>query len=320
MLAPERNHPDMTAILLFVLLIAGGIGYVCLARHAIAQGDPAWWFVVGAPVAYFTPVLLLVASWFALAWIWRTPRPPKARLGFVASLRLFVGEVLAVAASWPLMAFHRLLIREPAAEPVAHPLILVHGVLVNDGVWFTMRRRLARQGVRGIYTINYGPPYAAIDHFARQLAERIEQVRRATGAERVTLVCHSMGGLVARACVRDFGATHVERIVTIGTPHHGSVLAWMYFGRCLAQMRPGNAWLDELNRDEASRESAPIVSIWSRHDSMVVPQASSELEGARNLALIGIGHNALLGDHEVLGHVIQEVKEPPEHAALVGCS
>jgi triacylglycerol esterase/lipase EstA (alpha/beta hydrolase family) len=305
--APLRKLQLMTAILLFVLLAAGGAGYVSWARHAIAQGDPAWWFVVGAPFAYFTPVLILVALWFALSWIWRTPRPPEARLGLAAIARLFTGEVLAVAASWPLIAFHRFLIRDPVAGPVTRPVILVHGVLVNDGVWFMMRRRLARHGVRGIYTHNYGPPHEGIEHFARQLAEKIEQVRRATGAERVTLVCHSMGGLVARAYVRDFGAAHVERIVTIGTPHHGSVLAWMYFGRCLAQMRPGNAWLDELNRDDRSSQPAPIVSVWSRHDSMVAPQASSELEGAENVRLVGIGHNALLGDRDVIYHTLDAI-------------
>jgi triacylglycerol esterase/lipase EstA (alpha/beta hydrolase family) len=188
-------------------------------------------------------------------------------------------------------------------------VILVHGVLVNDGVWFMMRRRLARSGVAGIYTHNYGPPHEGIERFARQLADRIEQVRNATGAERVALVCHSMGGLVARAYVRDFGAAHVERIVTIGTPHHGSILAWMYFGRCLAQMRPGNAWLDELNRDERSTQPVPIVSIWSRHDSMVVPQASSELAGAENVAVVGVGHNALLDDRAVTERTARSLVE-----------
>jgi triacylglycerol esterase/lipase EstA (alpha/beta hydrolase family) len=113
-----------------------------------------------------------------------------------------------------------------------------------------------------------------------------------------------MGGLVARAYVRRFGAARVERIITIGTPHHGSVLAWSYPGRCLAQMRPGNAWLVELNRDEGRPLPAPITSLWSRHDSMVAPQASSELAGAENVALVGIGHNALLNDGQIMERVM----------------
>ncbi len=119
-----------------------------------------------------------------------------------------------------------------------------------------------------------------------------------------------MGGLVARTCLRDTGPARIDRIITLGTPHHGSVLAWMYFGRCLAQMRPGNAWLAALNRDEGDVSPVPMVSIWSRHDNLVVPQTSSELGGAQNIALIGIGHNALLGDAGVVARVQRALRNP----------
>lgn len=299
----------MTALLLLVLFVAGGVEYVSWAKHWVAQGAAAWWFVVGAPIAYLTPVVLLVSTWFVLSWIWRTPRPPEAQLDARGCSRLFVGEALAVASSWLLMALHRLLIHDPPAAPIARPVILIHGVLVNDGMWFWMRRYLARQGVRGLYTINFGPPYADIDRFAEQLAAKIEAVCAATGAASVLLVGHSMGGLVARAYVERFGAARTVRIVTIGTPHHGSVLAWTWPGRCLAQMRPGNAWLRSLNRDESRPAPVPIVSIWSRHDSLVAPQASSELACARNIALVGIGHNALVGDAQVMELVAREIAD-----------
>jgi len=65
-------------------------------------------------------------------------------------------------------------------------------------------------------------------------------------------------------------------------------------------MCPGNAWLAELNRDEAKPSAVPITSIWSRHDSLVAPQASGELACAENIALVGVGHNALLNDPRVM--------------------
>ncbi len=290
----------MTSLLLLVLLVAGTTHYVRWAIDCVAHGASPWWFVAGAPVAYLAPVVVLAAASFALTWIWRTPRPPDAQLSLSGMVRLFVGEVRAVAASWPLMALHRLIVRDPAPARARLPLILVHGVLVNDGVWFSMRRYLVRHGIGPVYTINYGPPYSDIERFAGQLGDKIESVCAATGADRVVLVCHSMGGLVARTCLRQRGPARIDRIITIGTPHHGSVMAHAFVGRCLAQMRPGNAWLEELNRDEAKPSPVPIVSIWSRHDSLVAPQASCELKGAENLALVGIGHNALLGDREVM--------------------
>lgn len=311
----------MTALLLLIALVAGTAGYVSWASHWIAHGAPVWWFVVAAPLAYFAPALALVPLWFTLAWIWRTPRPPEARLGYAATLLMFLSEVWAVASSWPVMALHRLLIHDPTPRPSARPVILVHGVLVNDGVWLRLRRFLRQRDIAPVYTVNYGPPLANIESFAEQLGIRIEKVCVATGAERVVLVTQSMGGLVARAYMRRFGCERVAELITIGTPHHGSMLAYSFPGICLAQMRPGNRWLVELNRGEDTPAPAPITSIWSRHDSMVAPQASSVLTCAENIALIAIAHNALVGDRRVMRIVADKIlnasttAEATSHAA-----
>jgi triacylglycerol esterase/lipase EstA (alpha/beta hydrolase family) len=289
----------MTSFLLLVALIAGVAGYVRWAVHCIAEGAAAWWFVVGAPIAYVAPAFVLVTSWFVMAWIWRTPRPPDARIGLAATIRLYWTELWVVAISWPLMALHRFLLRDPEPAAARHPVLLVHGVLVNDGVWLFFRRHLARSGIAPVYTMNYGPPLADIELFAEQLHARIESIRAATGADRVVLVGHSMGGLVARAYLRRFGPAHVARLITLGTPHHGSVLAYLFPGRCLAQMHPGNTWLAELDRSENGAADMPITAIWSRHDSMVAPQASAELGNAENVAVVGVAHNALLADRQV---------------------
>jgi triacylglycerol esterase/lipase EstA (alpha/beta hydrolase family) len=298
----------MTAFLLFIALVAGVAAYVAWALQSISHGAAAWWFVLGAPIAYFAPAFVLVTLWFALSWIWRTPRPPETRLGFASTLRLYLTEIWTVAASWLLMALHRLLIRDPLPAPAQRPVLLVHGVLVNDGVWLSLRRFLASNGVAAIYAINYGPPLADIEWFAEQLHARIEEIRAATGAKRVVLLAHSMGGLVARAYLRRSGAARVAKLITIGAPHHGSMLAWTFPGACLAQMRPGNAWLTDLNRDENGAAPVPTTSIWSRHDSMVAPQASSVLGNAENIALIGAAHNALLGDRRVMELVAREIE------------
>jgi triacylglycerol esterase/lipase EstA (alpha/beta hydrolase family) len=297
----------MTALLLLVAFVAGAAWYVGWAAHWIAHSAAAWWFVAGAPLAYFSPAFVLVTIWFVESWIWRTPRPPDARLGFGSAARLYLTEIWTVGLSWPLMGLHRLLIHDPVPAPAERPVILIHGVLVNDGVWFLMRRFLARSGVAPVYTMNYGPPLADIELFAEQLHTRIEQVRSVTGADRVVLVSHSMGGLVARAYLRRFGSQRVARLISIGAPHHGSVLAYTFPGRCLAQMHPGHPWLVELNRDEGGAAPMPITSIWSRHDSMVAPQASSVLGNAENIALVGIAHNALLGDRRVMELVLSAI-------------
>jgi len=297
----------MTSLIVSVALVSGSVAYAIWSAHRVALGEPVWWFVAAAPAAYIAPALVFATACCALAWLWRTPRPPEARIGIAASLRLLAVESWTIAAGWPIMALHRWLIRDPAPAPAARPIVLIHGVLCNDGVWFALRRHLAQAGIGPVYTLNYGPMFASAEHFASQLAARIATVRAATGAERVVLVGHSLGGLVARAYLRRFGAAQVSRLITVGTPHHGSYFAWLFPGWCLAQMRPGNAWLMKLNRDEGESPPVPMTALWSRHDTMVAPQASAMLVGAENVALLGIGHNALLRDRGVQEQIVRRL-------------
>ena len=258
------------------------------------------------PLAYFAVVLVLTAAYFALAWFFRARRPPEVRIGMRATLRLVWREYLALVGAVPRLVLHRFIVRDPPPSRVDVPVVLVHGVLCNAGIWTRFVRFLGRADVAGVYALSYGPPLASIEAFAEQLARKIDEALAATAARQVIVIAHSMGGLVARAYLRRYGAAKVARVLTIGSPHHGSVFASCFPGVCLAQMRLGNPWLARLNaapRDPALR----FVSLWSWHDSMVAPQTSSELPGAIDVPLIGIGHNALLGDAQVFAYALAEI-------------
>ena len=180
-----------------------------------------------------------------------------------------------------------------------------------------MRRDLVARNLGPVYALSYGPPLASIDEFADQVAAKMDAILEATGAARVAIVGHSMGGLVARAYMRRHGVQKVSLVMTLGTPHHGSVHAWLFPGLSPAQLRPGNAWLADLNRTEGAPAGIRVVSLWSWHDSMVAPQTSSRLAGAENVELAGIGHNALLGDRRVSALVAEELtRVAAPHAAV----
>jgi triacylglycerol esterase/lipase EstA (alpha/beta hydrolase family) len=291
-----------TAIALWVLMVGTVVAYAAWAAVAVAEGSSAWWFVAGLPLAYLAILASVTSSWFALAWIFRAQRPARTRLGPHGCLRLFWDELCAIAGSGPRMALYRLLIRDPDPAPAPAPVLLLHGVLCNAGVWHRMRAYLRARGIGPLYTLSYGPPLASIERFADDLAVRVDAILLATGARCVTLVGHSMGGLVARAYLRRHGGAKVGALLTLGAPHHGSVHAALFPGTCLRQMRPGSAWLAELNR-EAPPYPPRVTSVWSWHDSMVAPQTSSRLAGAENVELAGIGHNALLTDRRVFALV-----------------
>ena len=115
------------------------------------------------------------------------------------------------------------------------PVLFVHAYLSNRGQWWWLRRGLRRCGV-AVATINLEPPLQSIDRFAEQLGQRIEAVLAETGAKRLVLVGHSMGGLVARAYVQRDGLGRVAELITIGTPHHGSWFAFVARGQCAREM------------------------------------------------------------------------------------
>ena len=58
--------------------------------------------------------------------------------------------------------------------------------------------------------------------WGEQLANFIDDVLTATGASKVNVVCHSMGGLVARAAITYYGCEDkVYKVLMIGTPNRG---------------------------------------------------------------------------------------------------
>ncbi len=301
-----------TAIILALAVVAGVGAYFAWAMHAVAQGAAWWPFVIGFPFAYLAIPLLLTIVWFTVAWWFGATRPASVHLNAWQRVTLFAREFRALAGSAPRMILYRWLMPRPVAAPATLPVVLLHGVGCNAGVWTGFRRHLDERGVLPVYALSYGPPFDSIELFADQLAALVADILARTGARQVILVCHSMGGLVARAYLRRYGAAQVRRLVTVGTPHHGSMHAWMMMGTSLSQLRPGNPWLTQLNRDTQAHRAAgntlpAAVSIWSWHDSMVTPQTSSRIDWGDNIVLTGIAHNALLDHPEVWANAVAQI-------------
>ena len=282
----------------FVLLLWAG------AALCAAFGWAAWWSV---PLALLGMLLVDAVSigWsFALSGLYAGGAPGSARLGLGGRLKLYLGEYVAYVR---LFTFDQPLARRTLAGAAAPgtPVVLVPGIYCNAGLWRWMRRRLAALGVANTWAVTLEPPLAGIDALAARLADHIEEICRRSGAQQVVVVGHSMGGLVARACLRDPAARgRIARIVTVGTPHRGSFLALWGPGRNALEMRRGSAWLAALNA--GGDPPVPVVSLFSWHDNFVAPQDSSILPGAENVPLAGVGHLALAFSDEVARRIAAE--------------
>ncbi|MBI5729221.1 MAG: hypothetical protein HY983_03230, partial [Candidatus Magasanikbacteria bacterium] len=61
---------------------------------------------------------------------------------------------------------------------------------------------------------------------SQRLKEKIDAVTAQTGSQKVDLVAHSMGGLVAKQYVLDNGGSKVNKLIFVGTPHLGAPKAF----------------------------------------------------------------------------------------------
>ncbi len=292
----------LRALLLVQLVCAALVGYaIARALHAgFITG------LLGGAVALVLVRLAISANNFWLSSRSASLTPPAHRLGARAALRLF-GEEFAQSmrySSW-IMPRARPCLRVYADARLA-PVLLLHGYGCNSGYWAHLTPRLDAAQISHA-TLDLAPVTAPIDAYVPLVEQGVQDLLAATGAERVIIVAHSMGGLVARAWMRTYGSGRVARVITLGTPHHGTSLASFGIGANALQMRLGGAWLHELAASESAATRALITSIYSHHDNIVAPQTSSELDGARNLAFGGIGHVALGASRQILDALMQEL-------------
>ncbi|HPM77002.1 MAG TPA: alpha/beta fold hydrolase [bacterium] len=173
------------------------------------------------------------------------------------------------------------------------PVILVHGLGGNRGGWLPLRWYLRLMGHRRLYAFGYEE--GAVAELAAGLAEFIEQVRRETGQDRVDIVAHSLGGLVARYAIQRLGfGPHVRTLITMATPHRGTYAAQYADTPITRELRPDSSLLAELNGDDWQRYPTRLVTVYSDRDIYVVPAEHMVHAQAERVLLPGISHTQYL--------------------------
>ena len=197
------------------------------------------------------------------------------------------------------------------------PVLLVHGYAHNRSGFLSMSRQLKRAGFRYVDGFNYNALTDGIPEAAARLGAEVERVLAATGASRVMLVGHSMGGMVARYYVQELGGEDtVDTVVTLGAPHQGTYASYIGLGRAAAQLRPGSSLLQEL---DAGARPGPVrwIAYWSDLDLFVTPVSNGRLDhpalAAHNVRVRDTGHLSLLASGWVLRDIVTHLTDPWLH-------
>ncbi|MDT8442232.1 MAG: alpha/beta fold hydrolase [Desulfuromonadales bacterium] len=265
--------------------------------------------------------VLVVLLSFTVAWYERANAAPDlidrrfTARGFGLSLWLMIQEIACLLLTLLLRpcGWHRQRLQPGPVNNERRPVILLHGLFQNRSCLFWLAHRLRCAGWSHVYSINT-PPWRDIETLTEILAKKVDEIRLALQVDQVDLVGHSMGGMIARNYVQHRGgAPRVRRLVTLGTPHRGSKLAPFAISKIGLSLLPGSAFLTSFNAGAWPAET-DVVSLYSRHDNIVLPTANATLSGIPAIELSGMGHNALLFHPRTLQAVVDALARPKPHA------
>lgn len=155
---------------------------------------------------------------------------------------------------------------QPMPLPTKYPVILMHGLgalagLKREGMMHDLALMMRQHGI-----VAFAPnvvPYHAIAERAKMWKHVIQQILQQTKAEKVNVICHSMGGLDARYLVAALGGHEwIASIITISTPHHGTYLAQHTLEQPKMIRQGLFDWMDYLgNRKFPMQKSAAQLAI-----------------------------------------------------------
>lgn len=219
-----------------------------------------------------------------------------------ALLSRFVPNALWHAAQLPLLGLTMLSPRTAPIEALPddgrRAVLFVHGLGGHRGNFLPMQAwfRFAA-GRRRTYAWGLTPG-RSIEALAAELPAFLDEVVRANGLPddaQVDIVAHSMGGLVARCALEDPAtARRVATLVTMGTPHGGSVAARYVPTEIHRALRPESPLMTRLTGQAPWAHPTRLVCFWSQSDLLLHPSTTARVEGAENHELEGITHYGYL--------------------------
>lgn len=190
------------------------------------------------------------------------------------------------------------------------PVVFVHGYTGNASNWVTAKSVFQLNGwsSSNLFAYEYNSYGNNITN-AQGLATFVNNVKAQTGASKVAIVNHSMGGLVSQYYLKVLGGnTSVSHLASIAGANHGTT----YAGACLIyttcqQMYPGSSFISQITSGDETPGTTKYATWYSACDGIILPYTSTKLDGATNNNVVCQTHIGYLTDTVVLGQIAKFV-------------
>ena len=225
---------------------------------------------------------------------------PPSRLRARELVTREVAAFFGLGLLYPL-GFGRARVRPTPRLAQQRTIVLVHGYLANRATMLPVAAYLKLHGLGRVLSFDYQSS-AGIEASARALKEFLRQHVR---GGRVDLVCHSLGGVVARCYLQELGgARRVDRCITLSSPHHGTYGAYWVASRVGRELRPDSPLLERLRASRHAAERVRFTSIVAGSDNIVFPRVFAHAGAVSEQLLAGaLSESAELVHVPDVGHV-----------------
>lgn len=204
------------------------------------------------------------------------------------------------------------------------PIILLYGFFSSRKTLAVMEKLLTKQGYE-VMSFNLGGSLGVfftrgIPETAEFIDRKIQRQMKRYGFEKVHIVAHSKGGLVALYwLLKHGGAKYCDKLITMGTPFKGSWLTYLaiftplgFFWKDVWQMRPGSSFLRNLNATEVPR-NLQIHCLYSREDKVAVDKAGifPATSNVTAVPMHHLSHFQFLARRDVANAIVKIIRDEP---------
>ena len=223
-------------------------------------------------------------------------------LGLIRATQSFLFEYLSLLTVTLLKPFAGLMAARISPKSVRNghgPVVMVHGWGDNRASAWFLGRRLHRDGWGPIHHVEYFSITGDVERGTKALRKEVDLLRQRDNRP-ITIIGHSMGGLVIRHFARTAKAEGIKRLLTLGTPHGGTKVAKL-LGAATNSLSPDASMIQRLNSADRVPRQFDVIAIHSPFDAIVLPLRNSEYPFAFNISVAGVGHNAMLFSPKIYG-------------------
>jgi triacylglycerol lipase len=212
-----------------------------------------------------------------------------------------------------------------------NPILFVHGWTGDARAWITIQERFSNDGwssdILKAYSFISSNEYTSAANIlnAEYINIWVDDILNKTGAEKVDIVAHSMGGYSSRYYIKFLGGLNkIDDFVSMGSPHHGTYGGTQVFhsnSSFLYSLNEGDETPGGILNDTIGFRIDIIggriyngthipgdinyTSIYSTADVYAYPYNTSILDGANNIQVEDISHIAGMLNDEVFYNLIK---------------